>query len=99
MATVGAIIKEKKTLTLDEWKLQEAKSLIQSWVDQQGHERCWYYPDLFRQLAHLFDVKMAVEPKLPPLPEFKLGCERYQKEEYEQQEKPILSAMPNGKED
>ena len=65
-----------------EEKLAQAKRIIQTWVDQKGHERCWYYPDLFTQLVQLFEIKMTEEPRLPPLGEFKKGCERYQKEEY-----------------
>ena len=58
-----------------------AKQIIQKWVDKQGHDRCWYYPELFRELADLFGVK-ASDPGLPPEEEFKAGCERYRKEEY-----------------
>ncbi len=65
-----------------EEKLQEAKQILQQWVDKQSHERCWYYPDLFNQLVILFGIKPSKEPSLPPLKEFKMGCERYQEEEY-----------------
>lgn len=27
------------------------KKIIQEWLDKQGHDRCWYYPDLFMKLA------------------------------------------------
>ena len=60
----------------------KAREIIQTWLDKQGHERCWYYPDLFKELATLYGIKPKVEPKLPPLEEFKIGCERHQKEEY-----------------
>lgn len=65
-----------------EERFYEAKKIIQEWVDKQGHDRCWYYPDLFRRLALIFDVKASENPKLPPLDEFKKGCEKYQREEY-----------------
>jgi hypothetical protein len=61
-------------------------------VDKQGHERCWYYPDLFRRLATLFEVVPTVEPQLPPRPEFELGCRRYQDEEYRQPQQPTYNA-------
>lgn len=61
---------------------EEAKQIIQEWVDKQGHDRCWYYPELFLKLADIFDVKMGVEPKLPPRTEFEEGCKRYQNDEY-----------------
>lgn len=66
----------------DTEKLQQAKRIIQQWVDQQGHERCWYYPDLFRELVELFELQSTQDPLLPPRPEFELGCRRYQDEEY-----------------
>lgn len=59
-----------------------ARSILQAWVDKQGHERCWYYPDLFRQLAALYGVVPKEEPGLPPIEEFKAGCAKYQAEEY-----------------
>jgi hypothetical protein len=62
---------------------QSTKQILQNWVDQQGHERCWYYPDLFRQLIAIFRVKASLPPKLPPRSEFEAGCRRYQMEEYE----------------
>ncbi len=65
-----------------EQKCAEAARVIQEWVDKQGHERCWYYPDLFRRLAILFGVEASQEPALPPLEEFKEGCRRYQREEF-----------------
>ena len=63
-------------------KINEAKKMIQEWVDKQGHDRCWYYPDLFRKLVELFQINPNKSPSLPPLEEFKVGCEKYQEEEY-----------------
>ncbi|MDO8660839.1 MAG: hypothetical protein Q7K43_03035 [Candidatus Woesearchaeota archaeon] len=36
--------------------LAEAKAVIQEWIDKQGHERCWYYPNLFTKLVELFEI-------------------------------------------
>ena len=66
----------------DTEKLKEVKKIIQEWIDKQGHERCWYYPELFNKLVEIFEVNMVGKPELPPLDKFKKGCERYQKEEY-----------------
>lgn len=63
--------------------LGDTKNLIQVWVDQQGHNRCWYYPDIFRTLATFFGIKASHEPALPPREEFEKGCQWYQKEEYD----------------
>ena len=65
-----------------EQKLLKAKEAIQEWVNKQGHDRCWYYPELFRKLSEILEVKPSKNPSLPSLEEFRKGCERYQEEEY-----------------
>lgn len=60
---------------------REAKKLIEDWVSKQGHDRCWYYPDIFNKLATLFGVKVP-ERGLPSLEEFKEGCKKYQAAEF-----------------
>lgn len=65
-----------------EIKFSKAKKIIQEWIDKQGHERCWYYPDLFRKLAEIFEITPSIEPHLPPLEEFREGCKKYQTEEF-----------------
>lgn len=71
----------RKTL---EGKVERARAILQEWVEKQGHDRCWYYPDLFKELAEILEVPLTIDPKLPPLDEFKNGCERYQQEEYKE---------------
>ena len=66
----------------NEAKIKQARIILQEWVDKQGHERCWYYPDLFKKLADVLEVKTTKAPSLPPIAEFKKGCEKYQEEEY-----------------
>lgn len=63
-------------------KCDDAKAIVQTWLDKQGHERCWYYPDLFNQLATLFEIQPSVEPALPSRAEFQEGCRRYQVEQF-----------------
>lgn len=62
---------------------ERAKAILQEWIDQQGHERCWYYPDLFNRLIKVYGIETTKEPNLPPRCEFEEGCRRYQEEEYE----------------
>lgn len=62
--------------------VHEAKSILQSWVDKQGHERCWYYPDIFLALCMLLGVRQTKEKLLPSEKEFEDFCTRYRKEEY-----------------
>ena len=63
-------------------KFEDAKRIIQDWVDKQGHDRCWYYPELFRKLIKIFEIIPSKDPSLPSLEDFKKGCEKYQAEEY-----------------
>lgn len=60
----------------------QTRKIVQSWLDQQGHDRCWYYPDLFRSLVKLLGLSATKAPKLPPRREFEEGCKRYQSEEF-----------------
>lgn len=62
-------------------KEKETKKILQEWLDQTGHNKCWYYPELFMKLCELYGLMTKV-PELPPLTEFKAGCEQYQKEVY-----------------
>jgi hypothetical protein len=66
----------------DSQKLEEIRQITQSWLDQQGHNRCWYYPELFQKLATVLNLKIEVDPSLPPKSEFEEGCKKYQQEEY-----------------
>lgn len=59
---------------------QDAKSLLQQWVDKRGHDRCWYYPEIFNQLCVALDVEVKA-PELPTRSEFETGCRRYQDEQ------------------
>jgi hypothetical protein len=77
--------------------MEQARQILREWAEKQGHDRCWYYPDLFRKLADVLGVNLKVEPRLPPFEEFKLGCERYQKESYEQDH--LLPPVPPVAED
>lgn len=63
-------------------RCQRAKAALQNWVDRQGHDRCWYYPEIFRELSEILGVQTTVTPELPPRAEFEQGCTRYQDEEY-----------------
>jgi hypothetical protein len=62
--------------------LVEVRRITQEWIDKQGHDRCWYYPDLFNQLVGVLGIRMTVETRLPSREEFARGCEKFQEEEY-----------------
>jgi len=66
----------------DTEKLKQIRSVVEEWANKQGHDRCWYYPDLFHQIAVILDVELPKTPVLPPRVEFEEGCRRYQNEEF-----------------
>lgn len=63
-------------------KLDKIKQIVQEWLDKQGHDRCWYYPELFNKLAEVLDIKQRAPSCLPPRSEFMVGCHKYQDEQY-----------------
>ncbi|NCO11070.1 hypothetical protein CO038_02765 [Candidatus Pacearchaeota archaeon CG_4_9_14_0_2_um_filter_39_13] len=69
-------------------RYDEARLVVQEWTDKQGHERCWYYPELFKRLAGIFEITPTLDPSLPPRQEFEEGCRRYQDEEYAANQQP-----------
>ena len=65
-----------------EEKLNKIKDLISEWDAKTGHDRCWYFPDLFRKIAEIVEVKLTNHSELPLREEFEEGCRKYQEEEY-----------------
>ncbi len=62
-------------------KLNEVRRLVVDWLSKQGHDACWYYPDVFRQIASVLGI--ATPPvSLPTRSEFETGCKQYQNELY-----------------
>jgi hypothetical protein len=57
------------------------KDELQNWIDKQGHNKCWYYPEIFRRLCDLLNVKPSVAPYIPTEDEFIPECKRYYQEE------------------
>ncbi len=65
-------------------QLEEVKKIVQESIEKQGHERCWYHPDLFQRLIEVLEVKPMGKPSLPPRKEFEQGCKKYQDEQYKE---------------
>jgi hypothetical protein len=65
-------------------KCEAVKAVIREYIDKEGHDRCWYYPDIFNRLAVLLDIKTGSR-KLPTREEFEAGCKRYQDEQFAHQ--------------
>ena len=60
----------------------KCRNALKDWVGKQGHDRCWYYPEIFNRLCDILGVKASDHRNLPPRAEFEQGCRRYQNEEY-----------------
>ncbi len=71
-----------------ETRMQLVRDLVQGYVNRQGHDRCWYLPELFDKLAKTLDIEPTVQPGLPSREEFEKGCRRYQNEQYLDQKDP-----------
>ena len=62
-------------------KLNAIEGIVRDWVRKQGHDNCWYYPELFRGIADTLGIEYP-DPGLPSEAEFERGCERYRREVY-----------------
>ena len=65
-----------------EQKLEKISVLIESWMAKQGHDRCWYYPEIFEEICETLNIIVHVKKRLPPEKEFEEGCRRYKLEQY-----------------
>jgi len=63
-------------------KCDEVTKLIEEWDSKKGHDRCWYYPEIFRKIANILGIQLTDRPDLPPEEEFEEFCGRYRQEEY-----------------
>lgn len=60
----------------------EVANQIEEWANKQGHDRCWYYPDIFAIIVKVLGINVSSTPTLPSPDEFKVGCALYHKEQY-----------------
>jgi hypothetical protein len=81
---IGISIGDRRRSTIvsvDTQTVRQATQIVSDWTSKQGHDRCWYYPELFNELAALLGIE-ARDPGLPSRQEFELGCRRYRAEQY-----------------
>lgn len=57
------------------------KKEVQDWRDKQGHDKCWYYPEIFEKIISILNLE-NIANTLPTEPEFERGCEKYRREIY-----------------
>jgi hypothetical protein len=66
-------------------KCDNIKSIVEEWINKQGHDKCWYYPDLFHKLIKELNIKLSLDQlveKLPTKEGFKAGCDKYIQETF-----------------
>lgn len=61
--------------------LSEIERLVRDWRDKQGHQACWYYPEIFREICKVLGVECHLVPSMSREC-FRAGCERYMDEVY-----------------
>lgn len=74
-----------------------AVAAILLWLRKQGHERCWYYPDIFKEVMKA--LWLTVDGRELdihiPLVEFQKGCTTFQREVYGEKVVPtVVGALP-----
>lgn len=69
----------KGRMNEDSEKVELVKKTVEKWAGEQGHNQCWYYPEVLREIATIVDARTNIEPNLPQLNEFlgREGCRRY----------------------
>lgn len=63
-------------------RLKAIQKLIKEWDEKQGHSKCWYYPEIFKQIADEAQVKLTNHPPNVPRPQFREQCHQYEEEQY-----------------
>lgn len=67
----------------DNEQINQIKTLIKEWLQKHGHDKCWYYPDIFCRIAEIVGVEITEEQlSLPPEDEFEENCHIYRKKLY-----------------
>lgn len=79
-------------------KLDKIKKLIEDWINKQGHNRCWFYPEIFNKICEELGIQQVAPSCLPSRSDFEEGCRRYQNEQYlgyGDAESLAMSGLPN----
>lgn len=57
--------------------IDRIRSAVTDWIGKQGHDVCWYYPEIFGVIAQELGIKWT-KPELPSRSDFEAGCLREQ---------------------
>lgn len=75
-------------------RIKEVKKLVEEFANTQGHNKCWFYPDIFNKLAKLLNI--PIKQAAISRSEFEAGCKQYQDEIFGKKEtlEEILNPLP-----
>lgn len=60
-------------------KLERVRGIVKRWAQARGHDRCWYYPELFMELCRELDIEVPPTCVEISEAEFKEGCNKFRK--------------------
>lgn len=61
-----------------QYTLERCRQTLGKWRELQGHDQCWYYPDLFVNLCATLGIDHSLPSPDMPREEFEAGCQRFQ---------------------
>ena len=73
-------------MTTDAEKLTAIEAAVVEWMQKQGHDRCWYYPEIFQRILDVLELTEAAPPQYATRltkTEFEAGCRRYAADLYD----------------
>jgi UDP-glucose 6-dehydrogenase len=63
-------------------KCEDTRSLLLELANRQGHDRCWWNPEILQQLFAIHEI-VVPSPILPTESEFREGCNTFTEELYQ----------------
>lgn len=59
-------------------KIQKITSILIDWDEKRGHDACWFYPEIFKQIADVLEIELKNPQPEISRAEFKEGCRQFQ---------------------
>jgi|SRR5690606_24869251 len=62
----------------EQGKVKRIKTLIQEWDNKRGHDKCWYYPEIFEDIAKVVNVPLINNQPCVPRTDFRNNCQIFE---------------------
>jgi hypothetical protein len=59
-------------------RLEVVREILTEWAKLDGHDRCWFHPELLSRLCQVVGVPVIEKPIRMTRQEFQCGCLAYQ---------------------